>query len=177
MKPVTIRFCIARLLCFLLLWIVLSGPTWRDPVLAGFGILSATAASFWLWPAHSLKLAWSQLPGLVIYFLWASLRGGIDIAWRALAPSMPLQPGFMELELRLSTEQSVVFFTWLISLMPGTASVNLNNSNTITVHVVDTMKYAEQDLRRLEDLVGRFMRAPPGIVKPFRADGSTSSSQ
>jgi multicomponent Na+:H+ antiporter subunit E len=177
MKPVTIRFCISRLLCFLLLWIVLSGPTWRDPVLAGLGILSATAASLWLWPAHSLKLAWSQLPGLVFYFLSASLRGGIDIAWRALSPSMPLKPGFMELKVRLSTEQSVVFFTWLISLMPGTASVNLSNSNTITVHVVDTRKYAEQDLRHLEDLVGRFMRAQPDIVKPFHADGSPSSSQ
>jgi multicomponent Na+:H+ antiporter subunit E len=164
MKTVTIRFCIARLLGFLLLWVVLSGPTWHNPVLAGLGILSATAAGLWLWPAHSLRLAWWRSPRLAIYFLWASLRGGIDIAWRALSPSMPLQPGFMEFKVRLTTEQSVVFFTWLISLMPGTASVNLSAANIITVHVVDTTRHVDEDLRRLEDLVGRFMRAQPGVV-------------
>jgi multicomponent Na+:H+ antiporter subunit E len=176
MKPVTIRLCVGRLLVFLFLWIVLSGPTWRDPILAGLGILTAAAASLWLWPAHSLKLAWWRLPGLAAYFLWASLRGGVDIAWRALSPSMPLRPNLMEFGTRLPTGQGVVFFAWMISLMPGTASINLRNGNTITVHVVDTQVYDVEELRRLEDLVAAFLRAQPGMVSSRSTEGSSSSA-
>jgi multicomponent Na+:H+ antiporter subunit E len=154
----------SRLLLFFVLWVVLSGLVWRDPVLAALAIGSATATSLYLWPAGSLQLAWLRLPPLAAFFLWSSLKGGVDIGWRALSPSMPLQPGFMEFECHLSTRRSLIFFTWLISLMPGTASVNLHQQTVITVHVVDTERYGDKDLRRLEKLVASFLRsegAPP----------------
>jgi multisubunit Na+/H+ antiporter MnhE subunit len=68
-----------------------------------------------------------------------------------------------------------VFFTWMISLMPGTASVNLHNQTTITVHVVDTQVYNGEELRRLEDFVAGFMGAHPDVEATRSINGSSSS--
>jgi len=148
---------IKRLLLFTLLWLVLSGGTRHDLPIALLGIAAATACSIWLWPPGTLKPRWQGLPRLTAYFLVSSLKGGVDIAWRALAPSMPLQPEIIALDSKLKSQPAIVLFAWLISLMPGTASVQLEQGNTFRVHVVDLGKYGEARLRELEDRIAGFL--------------------
>jgi multicomponent Na+:H+ antiporter subunit E len=158
MKRKTVYSLSRRFLLFLILWVFLGGTTWRDPVIAAIGIVAATLFSLSLWPPASLKLRWIRLPGLAAPFFWSSLKGAIDIAYRAVAPSMPLLPALIQIECRLPNEAGVVLFTWMISLMPGTASVDLKEGRYLTVHVADSRMYGEENLRRLEKRISEFIQ-------------------
>jgi multicomponent Na+:H+ antiporter subunit E len=147
-----------RLLLFLLLWTALTGAVWRDPVIAGGGLIATAIFSLALWPPVSHKLRWRGLPALLGHFLRASILGGIDIAYRALAPSMPINPGFIEFRSQLTDELSVVLFVWMISLMPGSATVRLEDGGGLTVHIVDRDMYGEKVLRVLEQKIAGFIK-------------------
>jgi multicomponent Na+:H+ antiporter subunit E len=152
-----------RLLLFLVLWLVLSGGTAHGPVLAVLAVLAATAFSLSLWSPGALRLRLLGFLPLALYFLGASVQGGVDIARRALSPSMPLEPALLQFESKLSSEAGVVLLVWMISLMPGTASVGLEHGRHLTVHVIDRARYGEESLRQLEHKVSRFIesRATP----------------
>src|SRR5262245_24183804 len=84
-----------RVASFLRFWLVIYG---FDPLglLVGIGAaLVATAASLRLLPPGGHELRLLALARLVLRFLVGSIRGGIDVAWRALHPQMPLRPGFV----------------------------------------------------------------------------------
>ncbi|SDB45674.1 multicomponent Na+:H+ antiporter subunit E [Desulfonatronum thiosulfatophilum] len=146
-----------RFVLFLILWVILNEGIFRYPLLAGAGIGAATIFSFHLWPERLIHLNWRFLPGLVFYFIRSSLKGGLDIAYRAVSPSMPLQPDLIRIESRLENEAGVVLLAWMISLMPGTASINLERRVHLTIHVVDSRMYGEEDLRILEGRIARLV--------------------
>jgi multicomponent Na+:H+ antiporter subunit E len=148
-----------RLLLFLMLWGLLSEAILKNPVIAAIGIGSAALLSLHLWPRTPFKLNWSGLPNLVLHFLWSSLKGGIDIAYRAISPSMPLNPQFIRIESRLNNEAGVVLLIWMISLMPGTACINLKDKTHLSVHVVDGRQYGEENIRNLEEKIAQFIRS------------------
>ena len=139
-----------RLVFFALLWIILSGDPGREPFIAGLGILAATLTSLALWTRNPINLRWRGLPALGAYFLWSSLKGGVDISSRALRPTMPLRTRLIEFQSNLTSESSLVIFAWMISLMPGTACVTLLNKSRLTVHVVDSETYDHASLLALE---------------------------
>lgn len=84
-------------------------------------------------------------------FFGRSLSGGIDVARRALSPSLPVAPGFITYETRLDTNAGRVIFTWMIGMMPGSSSVNLDSRNRITVHVIDPAVSGRENLAILEE--------------------------
>ena len=67
---------------------------------------------------------------------------------------MPLQPDFIAYETTLRSEAGRVLFTWMIGLMPGSASVNLEQDTRITIHVIDRMAYDTEGIRELESRIG-----------------------
>jgi multicomponent Na+:H+ antiporter subunit E len=141
---------LARSFGFSLLWILLSGASTRNLPLAAIAIVSATVASLRLWPARPRRVRWSRLPGLLAFFLWNALKGGVDVAWRALSPRLPLAPDLLEYTCRLHSENGRVWFTWMIGLMPGTASVQWRDGGRVVVHVIDWARYDHASLQRLE---------------------------
>jgi multicomponent Na+:H+ antiporter subunit E len=142
---------ILRALAFFLLWWVLAEGTLRGwPLLVSFVGL-ATATSFLLLPPAGLRLRPSGLLHFLPYFLLQSFLGGLDVARRALSPKLPLEPGFLDLPLTLKTEAAQVFFTWTVSLLPGTASAELLEG-TLKVHVLDE---GQDNLAKLKALEAR----------------------
>jgi multicomponent Na+:H+ antiporter subunit E len=140
---------VLRAAWFALLWAVLTGADFRNPLLALSSVGAAIAASLWLWPPGGPPVRWRHLPTLVAYFLWRALVGGVDVARRALSPAMPLEGHLVEYDSRLGDERARVLFAWMIGLMPGTACVGLEGS-ALTVHVIDRRAYDADDLRALE---------------------------
>ena len=57
------------------------------------------------------------------YFLRESLRGGWDVARRALSPALPMSPALVRFLLRLPPGSARWLFCNTISLLPGTAVV------------------------------------------------------
>lgn len=151
LKTWTIRSFLTRILVFSILWWILSEGTFREWPLIVLAVLAASVASLALVPAGLWKCRPMGLLRFLAYFLKEAVLGGFDVARRALSPSMPLKPGFVEYQHSLAETPSVLF-AWSISLLPGTSSVQLRK-NSVTVHVLDQENPVAEKLQTLEKRV------------------------
>jgi multicomponent Na+:H+ antiporter subunit E len=158
-----------RLALFALLWWALTEGQTDSWPLGGLFVVLATALSL----ALSRPVPWSAvgLARFVPFFLWRSLRGGIDVAWLACAPSLPIAPGVLTYRLRLPPGRARVFMTGVISLLPGTLSADIAR-NSIRVHVLDQRASSEADLAVLETKVAALFRVR--LSTPPSASAETS---
>lgn len=134
----------------LVIWVALDG-TGSLVVGIGFALLGATAGA---WLAPGLAYPWRplRLAGFTLYFLAQSLRGGLDVAWRALHPALPIEPRFCEHELRLGPGLPRTAFVSIVSLLPGTLSVVVDAAHDrLTVHTLTPA--AASELATLEQRV------------------------
>ncbi len=83
------------------------------------------------------------------YFLYQSLKGGIDVMRRALSPELPLFPGMLLFKTFLPAGAPRVFFANVITLLPGTLSVDVED-DVIIVHTIDTKAPVWSGLLQLE---------------------------
>jgi multicomponent Na+:H+ antiporter subunit E len=141
-----------RFFWFGVAWWALSEGRWRDWELLLLSITSAVLVSLAFFPAARWTWRPAPLLAFIPFFLGQAILGGIDVAQRALRPALPLHPGFIELPLRLPLGPAAVFFIWTISLLPGSASVQLTGT-TLRVHALDLTMPLEQKLRKLEERI------------------------
>jgi multicomponent Na+:H+ antiporter subunit E len=147
-----LRQCLARTVWMVLLWLGLNGldgPSW---IVGGPVVLTAAWISVKLLPAISWR--WSLRGALLFgaYFLVESVRGGWDVARRAISPGMALSPALVCHVFHLPAGPSRLFFCSALSLLPGTAVVAMAEHN-ICVHVLDSATSAAKELRELEQRV------------------------
>lgn len=137
---------------YALLWWALADG---QPGSWGVGLpAAAVAAALTLALAPPQAVPWS-LSGAVRFlpfFLWQSLRGGIDVALRAFSPSIPLQPGFLNYRWTLPEGPARVLFANSVSLAPGTLSARVEEDG-LTVHVLDLSQPTCARLAALETRV------------------------
>jgi multicomponent Na+:H+ antiporter subunit E len=55
---------------------------------------------------------------------------GLDVAWRALHPALPIEPQFQRFRLHLPEGQPRTLMVSVLSLMPGTLSAELEDDAT-----------------------------------------------
>ena len=97
--------------------------------------------------------------GICTLFLWHSLKGGVDVAWRAFHPRLPITSKLVEYPLRLPPGLPRVILVNTVSLLPGTLSAELG-SQVLKVHVLDSLGDFLAELEALEQRVGcRFRSA------------------
>lgn len=139
-----------------LLWYALAGGTgWA------FGLAAAclvAALVLWLVPAAPVALSSRGIVRFVGYFLYRSLLGGLDVAWRALDPRLPLDTRETFYPLQFSTPQERTLFMGVLSLLPGTLSCDLVNGRLL-VHSISGNPSAE--LERLDARVRAVFRSAP----------------
>jgi multicomponent Na+:H+ antiporter subunit E len=154
----------------LLLWWVLADGRWDS---LGVGLPTVLTASAVAWglgrdrDRPRVRLSPLGTAQFVLSFLARSLVGGIDIARRALHPRLAggdvIDPGLLELTLRLPAGPERVVFVGVVNLLPGTVSADLRD-DLLVVHAIDHTPATERDLRRLEQRVaamfGRTGSAP-----------------
>jgi multicomponent Na+:H+ antiporter subunit E len=145
---------IRRTLWFVLLWLILTGGSLEEPVVALLVIGLATASSLWIWPSTRRDVLYLEALRFMPYFIRQSVGGGWDVARRALHPRLPLAPALTFFPLRLKHDTGRVFLALVISLFPGTASVKLER-NSLCVHVLDRHMAVQKRLRDLEERVAR----------------------
>ncbi len=135
------------------LWVVLTEGDVRDAWIGAAVSFLAAFASYLPVPAGRLPRV--RLPGLlrfIRYFFVQSWRGGWDVSRRALKVSMPVQPGFQTCRLELACRRNRVLLAWVVSLLPGTASVGLEEDR-LTIHLLNDDHDAGPDIRELEGLI------------------------
>lgn len=143
---------IGRLFGFALLWWVLSGD-WRGSwTVGGFVVVTAALASLALRTPTTHRLSLRGALRFVPFFCLQSLRGGIDVARRAMLPSMPLAPVLVEHPLALPPGTARIFMLNTVSLLPGTLSADLQ-ADRLVVHALDGRLPLGANLRLLEKRV------------------------
>ena len=141
-----------RAVAFSLLWWVLTAGAVESWWVGAPVVLIATLVSVALVPAVS----WSPagVANFVPFFVWHSLRGGVDVAWRTFHPRMPIQPGLIEYPLRLPPGLSRVIMVNTVSLLPGSLSVELG-ADCLKIHVLDTRNSVVSEIIMVEQVVAR----------------------
>lgn len=139
-------------------WVLVGGAPESLPA----GVVAsglAVALSLRLRPAGRGRFSALQLPGFIAYFLWASIRGGLQVARMALQPRLDLHPAIQEVVLHLPDDSSRVFLTITLTLFPGTLSTSLE-ADRLQLHVLDRRQPVERDVRQAERWVARMFRIP-----------------
>lgn len=122
------------------------------------------AAAVWLGSLLRIGVPWTlhfgALARFVPYFLGSSLLGGLDVAWRALHPRRPIAPALVRLPLRLPQGTPRTFLATVVSLLPGTLSVEIEGS-ILVVHVLSRSDDSVRALRALEERVAGLFGVVP----------------
>ncbi len=157
------------ILCFGTIWVILTGGRMESWVLGAPAVLVAA----WIWgrTRQFLSARFSLAGGLRFmgFFLKASLLSGLDVVRRAFHPTLLLEPDLIEYKLSLTTEIARVFMADAVSLLPGTLSACLEDSN-LTVHVLDRRSPVHDELSALEKRVAAMLEANGRPVSALEGD-------
>lgn len=137
-----------RLLVFGGGWLILTGGQISDLWFVVLILLLTTALSLFCVPPGQWKLRPLAVLGLLPYFLITALRGGWDVARRAFYRRIPIDPGFITIHLD-DDHRRTLLLVWIISLLPGTASCEIEGSSLI-VHVLDKNLPVASELEALQ---------------------------
>jgi multicomponent Na+:H+ antiporter subunit E len=132
-----------------LLWWVLVGGELTSWVV---GVPVVAAAVWSAWHLHDGDAGHISLPGLlrfIPFFLWESIRGGVDVASRVLRPCMAIRPGFISYTTTLRSPAARLLFVNCISLLPGTLAADISDDE-LRVHTLDLEGDTGRELSRLE---------------------------
>jgi multicomponent Na+:H+ antiporter subunit E len=146
--------------CFavlILVWIALNGFNGLSTGVPAALAAAAVGTAF----ARSQAYPWHPLRGLVFagFFLLESFKGGSDVAWRALHPALKIQPEFQSYLIELPEGLPTTLLTSMVSLLPGTLSVRLHETDRrLTVHALTPSAIAS--VERLERVLGWIFRGP-----------------
>lgn len=141
-----------RMLLLAALWLVLAGPG-REALWVGAAVAPAACwLSFRLSPSGR-PLRVGRLMALAPGFLWRSLLGGVDVAWRAFHPRLPIDPGWVEIAVALP-EGGKAALGGELSLMPGTLVAG-SDGERLHVHVLDRGQDVRRAVRLEEARLGR----------------------
>ena len=126
----------ARAIGLLVLWLVLAGASPADLPAGIVAAALATWASVGLLPPGRWRFRPIALARLALRFLYQSIVAGIDVAWRALDPRLPLRPGFVVYQPRLPPGLMRSTFCTITSLLPGTVPAG-NDGGHLVYHCLD----------------------------------------
>lgn len=129
--------------------------------LALVGIAGATLASLWMLPPGATpRLSIGGLFAFLGYFIRQSLAGGWQVARLACRPRMDLDPGLLELPLKLPPGLPRLLFTATLGLMPGTLGVRLGEQ-TLFIHVLDRQLPVAEEAAALAGHIARLLKVAP----------------
>lgn len=146
-----------RAVAFVALWLILVGgrnPADRPAIVVA--VVAATWASLRLLPPGRTHLSPIAFVRFVSRFLHQSIVAGVDVAWRALHPRLPVRPGFVVYQPHLPLGAALDAFCALTSLAPGTLPAGPDDSGAIVVHCLDVGQPVASRLAADEEL---FIRA------------------
>ncbi len=136
---------------FLFVWWALTGEEVSSWWIGVPAVVLALMVSVALVPP--VYLAWRAVLRFFPFFLSRSLMGGIDVAWRAFHPRLPIAPELIEYPLQLPVGIAQVMMANTVSLLPGTLSAELNH-NVLKVHVL----YIRNNVKKELEIIERYIK-------------------
>ncbi len=149
------RSAVTRGAGFLVLWLVLAGFDAGDLPAIVVAVVGATWTSLRLLPHSERRLSPAGIARLALRFPGQSAMAGIDVAWRAFDPRLPLRPGFVTVSPQLRPGSARDAFCALASLLPGTLPVDATADGRLLVHCLDTGQPVAEQMAADEALFAR----------------------
>jgi multicomponent Na+:H+ antiporter subunit E len=145
LSRVALRTALVRASGFFAFWLILTGLRAADLVVGILAAILATWASLRLMPPAPWRFRPIKLTKFVFRFFRQSITAGIDVAWRALHPRMPLQPGFVTCRPQMPEGPTLSAFCTVSSLLPGTLPSGRDAGGDLAIHCLDvTQPVADQ---------------------------------
>jgi multicomponent Na+:H+ antiporter subunit E len=126
------------------------------------GLLAAALAagiSGRIWRTGGKRLRVTALPLYLPGFLWRSLKGGVDVAWRVLHPRLPIAPAFMRHHCRETDETARVLFCDAMTLMPGSLGIRLEGYD-LDLHLLSDEAHLRRGIEAEEQRMLDLFRSP-----------------
>lgn len=86
------------------------------------------------------------------FYLLKLISANLYIAWDILTPRMRTNPGIIEVEVNLASDFGILLLSNLVSMTPGTLSMDLDRErNKLLVHLLymDKREATEQEIDRI----------------------------
>jgi multicomponent Na+:H+ antiporter subunit E len=158
------RVLAVRGLLYFAVWIIVDQSAKPANLVVGLiASAAATWASLKLLPLASGRVRLGALLLLLPRFLWQSVVAGLDVARRAFAPRLDLQPGFVDYRTQLPPGLARNAFELIASLLPGSVPSD-ETEGTIEFHCLDTRQPVVEQLAAEE-------RAYARALQPGTRDG------
>jgi multicomponent Na+:H+ antiporter subunit E len=147
-----LQFFIAlkRFLFLAVIWLALTKGDSGGLIVGGVVAASGVWLSLRLLPPGEHGVSLIALARKFPAFVWRSVLGGVDVAWRALHPRMPLKPGWVIVPTALPEGGARVALGGEFSLLPGTLVAGSRDDNLL-IHCLDTDQQIESAIRREEE--------------------------
>jgi len=172
-------------LALAVLWLFVRGVTPDPATVAGefligllVGLPIAYATRGFYTTDVRLRRAIGAVPWVVRYvavFLLELFTANVDVAYRVLNPSLPIDPEVIAIPLRVETDAAITTIANSITLTPGTLTMDHDPAtNTLYVHAIaaHNRHAVVAPIRRLEDFALRIFDEPadPDGPPPSRAE-------
>ena len=151
------RSIFLRGLLFVVLWWILAEGRLDGWLLGGVAVAAATWTSIRLQPPGAQPMRLANLVVFLRFFLWNSLRGGMQVAGMALRGRAALRPGIIELRVTLPPGGTRILLVNVLGLMPGTLGVDLDDA-ILRLHVLDDSQPVVAETRALEMSIAGLFR-------------------
>lgn len=104
-------------------------------LLIGFLVLSTVRRTT---PPWILKVNWLSAFSLLLFFLRELVVANIHVAWLVLRPGHHIRPGIVALPLDTKEDMAILLLANLITLTPGTLSLDVSpDKTTLYVYTLD----------------------------------------
>ena len=147
------------LLVFVLVWWILAGTGLGAWVAGAVAITVGMLVHSALGGEQGARPTIRGVAAFAPFFLDQSIRGGLDVARRALSRRPQLDPHFIRYRTSLPEGPPRVFFVSCISLLPGTFSAEFDGDE-VRIHLLSDDGSGCPRLGRLEEAVGRLFGVP-----------------
>lgn len=152
MKPSDPFILFKRFALLLVFWIVLTrasvdGLPFGLAAAAGGAVLGQRLAQ------GRSRIRLSRLPMLAPGFVYRSLIGGLDVAWRAFHPKLPIRPGWLTYRSAMPEGAPRVVLSGEVTLMPGSLVAG-SRRGELLVHALDTGMPIARTIRVEEERLG-----------------------
>ncbi len=159
MERIRIKAILHRSALLGAIWAALTAPSLEGLAVGILAVPAAVWLSLHLLPARHPLVVW-RLALHLPRFVAGSVTGGIDVARRAFARDMPLDPGWVELPVDLP-DGGRVALGGEISLMPGTLAAG-SHEDRLLVHLLDTGSGFDAAIPREAAEIAAMIGAGPG---------------
>lgn len=92
-----------------------------------------------------------QILGFIGFFLWQLVKANLRMAYHVVTPHSSLRPAVIGVPLEEHTDTELLILTNMISLTPGTLSLDLSDDKrTLYIHTMD-LTNSESSIRDIKD--------------------------